>query len=217
MIRKSLSILTIFLLFLCQLTAQNFTQAEKNLLLAGDTAKLMRVLVYNDPSDLMILNSQSIDIDPADPLLPLLANRMYKAMVDTANPGVGIAAPQVGINRNAIWVKRYDKPGAPFQFCINPKILKYTILHRKGGEGCLSIPEERGLVYRSYAILIEYKTFDGVSHKEMVDDNTAIIFQHEIDHLNGLLFPDRMREQQLELFLPIPQGMEFYIKPTITP
>ena len=217
MIRKGLFISAVSLLFLCHLNGQNFTRAETNQILAGDTANMMRVLVYNDPSDLMILNSQSIDIDPADPLLPLLANRMYKSMVDTANPGVGIAAPQVGLNRNAIWVKRFDKPGSPFQFCINPKILKYTILHRKGGEGCLSIPEERGLVYRSYAILIEYKTIDGVSHKEMVDDNTAVIFQHEIDHLNGLLFPDRMREQQGEFFLPIPQGMEFYIKPTMTP
>lgn len=217
MIRKGLLTFSISLLILCGLTAQNFTLTEKNQILTGDTAKMMRVLVYNNPSDLMILNSQSIDIDHADPLLPLLANRMYKAMVDTANPGVGIAAPQVGINRNVIWVKRYDKPGAPSQFCINPRILKYTILHRKGGEGCLSLPEERGLLYRSYAILIEYKSFDGVSHKEMVDDNTAVIFQHEIDHLNGLLFPDRMREQQGEFYLPIPQGMEFYIKPTMTP
>lgn len=217
MIRKGLLTFSISLLILCGLTAQNFTLTERNQILAGDTAKMMRVLVYNNPSDLMILNSQSIDIDPADPLLPLLANRMYKAMVDTANPGVGIAAPQVGINRNVIWVKRYDKPGAPSQFCINPRILKYTILHRKGGEGCLSLPEERGLLYRSYAIFIEYKSFDGLNHKEMVDDNTAVIFQHEIDHLNGLLFPDRMREQQGEFYLPIPQGMEFYIKPTMTP
>ncbi|MBK6965578.1 MAG: peptide deformylase [Bacteroidales bacterium] len=217
MIRKSLLTFSIIMLILCGLDAQNFTLTEKNQILAGDTTKMMRVLVYTDPSDLMTLNSQSIDIDPADPMLPLLAGRMHKAMVDTANPGVGIAAPQVGINRNVIWVKRYDKPGSPFQFCINPRILKYTILHRKGGEGCLSIPEERGLLYRSYAILVEYKTFDGASHKEMVDDNTAIIFQHEIDHLNGLLFPDRMREQQGEFFLPIPQGMEFYIKPTMTP
>ena len=70
MIRKDLLFLTVSILFSCHLTAQNFTQSEKNQILAVDTAKMMRILVYNDPSDLMILNSQSIDIDPADPLLP---------------------------------------------------------------------------------------------------------------------------------------------------
>lgn len=193
--------------------SQNFTPAERQLILSGDTANMMRVLQYNNPADLLILNTPSADIDPSDPLLPLLASRMFKSMLDSANPGVGISAPQVGINRNAFWIQRFDKSGVHYEFCMNPRILKYSILHRKGGEGCLSMPGERGLVYRSYAIQVEYLTLNGETKNEMLDDNTAVVFQHEADHLLGWLFPDRMREQQGIFFMQIPQGMEFYIRP----
>jgi peptide deformylase len=215
--KKSLPLIAFSLLVFSQLSGQNFIPSEKSLILSGDTAKMMRVLVYNSPTDLMTLNTQSIDIDPADPLLPVLARRMYKAMRDTTNSGVGIAAPQVGINRNAMWVQRFDKSGTPFEFLINPRVLKYSMLHRKGGEGCLSMPGERGTLYRSYSILVEYQKMDGSKHKEMFEDNTAIIFQHEIDHLNGYMFPDRMREQQGTFFMPMPQGVEFFIKLSSNP
>ncbi len=208
-------LITACFLYFSQLVAQNFNPVEKGLILAGDTSSVMRVLVFTAPEDLNVLNTISSDIDPSDPFLPLLARRMYKTMRDTANPGVGISAPQVGINRNAIWVQRYDKSGAPFEFYINPKIKKSTILNRKGGEGCLSMPEERGSLLRSYAILIEYQTFDGIIHTEMVEDFTAVIFQHETDHLKGMILPDRMREQQNSFALPLPQGMELFIKPSM--
>lgn len=217
MIRKTLMFFAGSFLLLCQITAQNFTPAERSLILSGDTATMLRILVYNAPVDLEVLNTESSDIDPAEPLLPLLAKRMYRAMRDTASSGVGIAAPQVGINRNAIWVQRFDKSGSPFEFYINPVIRKYTILNRKGGEGCLSVPDERGLLLRSYAILLEYQTFDGTSHTEMIEDFTAVIFQHETDHLKGMIFPDRMREQQNAFALPLPQGMELFIKPVMGP
>ncbi|MBK9356087.1 MAG: peptide deformylase [Bacteroidales bacterium] len=210
---KSLIVLAGSLLISCLLTAQNFTPAEKSLIMAGDTAKMMRVLIYTNDADLKVLNSESTDIDPSDPLLPLLARRMYKAMRDSANSGVGIAAPQVGINRNVIWVQRFDKSGSPFEFYINPRITKYSILNRKGGEGCLSVPEERGLLLRSYAILIEYQSFDGTRHHELIEDFTSVIFQHETDHLKGFLFPDRMREQQSAISLPLPQNVELFIRP----
>lgn len=213
--KKTFVVLAFGLLLITNLIAQNFTATERSLIMSGDTAKMMRVLTYNLPPDLQILNTVSIDIDPADPDLPLLARRMYLSMRDTANPGVGIAAPQVGINRNVIWVQRFDKSGSPFEFYINPRILKYSVLNRKGGEGCLSVPEERGLLLRSYAILLEYQTFNGAKHTEMIEDFTSVIFQHETDHLIGMLFPDRMREQQNALALPLPQGMELFIKPIV--
>jgi peptide deformylase len=215
MIRKSLLIFAIGLLYVSPITAQNFTFAEKSLILAGDTAKKMRVLVYTSPVDLEILNTESSDIDPSDPLLPLLARRMYKTMRDSANSGVGIAAPQIGINRNVIWVQRFDKSRSPFEFYINPRITKYSILNRKGGEGCLSVPEERGIMLRSYVVLVEYQTYDGIWHHELIEDFTAVIFQHETDHLKGFLFPDRMREQQSAIALPLPQNVELFIRPEL--
>lgn len=213
--KKKLLFIIVTILCAFQLSAQNFTPAEKSIIRVGDTAKMMRVLVFSSPVDLETLNMESSDIDPADSLLPLLARRMYLAMRDSASPGVGISAPQVGINRNAIWVQRFDKSGSPFEFYINPKIKKYTILNRKGGEGCLSMPGDRGILLRSYAVLIEYQLIDGTLHTEMVEDFTSVIFQHETDHLKGMMFPDRMREQQSAISLPLPQGVEFFIKPEI--
>jgi peptide deformylase len=207
----------IFLLVFSQLIAQNFTHSEKQLLLSGDTTIMMRILIYTNPMDMDVLGADSKDIDPADSLLGLLSRRMFLSMRDTANPGVGIAAPQVGINRNAFWVQRFDKSGSPFEFFINPKIIKQSILTRKGGEGCLSMPGERGMVMRSYAIHVEYQSFDGGWHSEMLEDFTAVIFQHEYDHLRGMLFSDRIREQQNALALPLPQGMELLIRPYIAP
>ncbi|MBC8882444.1 peptide deformylase [Flavobacterium piscinae] len=104
-------------------------------------------------------------------------------------------APQVGINRNLFWVQRFDKPGEPFEFYINPKIIWRSELLRKGMEGCLSIPEDRGDVYRNYTIKVTYFDLKGNFKEEIVEGFTAVIFQHEEDHLNGILFTDRIIEQ----------------------
>ena len=213
--RFSFTLSMIFLLMVSQLTAQNFSAVEKQLILSGDTATLLRVYVNTSNYDMEVLGKVSQDIDPADPLLPLLSRRMYLSMRDTANPGVGIAAPQIGINRNVIWIQRFDKSGSPFEFMINPAVIKASLLSRKGGEGCLSVPDERGELLRSYAIMIEYRSFDGGWHTEMLEDFSAVIFQHEYDHLQGILFPERMRMQQQELVLPVPEGVQLFIRPTL--
>ena len=212
---KALLFVFSFLMIINHLSAQNFSEYEKQKILSGDTTTLLQVLVNTHVLDMEVLGAVSRDIDPSDSLLPLLSRRMYLSMRDTANPGVGIAAPQVGINRNAIWVQRFDKPGSPFEFYINPRILKASLLTRKGGEGCLSVPDERGELMRSYAIMIEYQSFDGGWHTEMLEDFSAVIFQHEHDHLQGILFPDRMRMQQNELALPLPEGVQLFIRPTM--
>ena len=212
--RKALPFILSFLMIINHLSAQNFTPAEKQRILSGDTTAMLQVLVNTNAFDMEVLGAVSRDIDPYDPLLPLLSRRMYLSMRDTANPGVGIAAPQTGINRNAIWIQRFDKPGSPFEFYINPKIIKASILSRKGGEGCLSVPDKRGELMRSYAIMIEYQSFEGGWHTEMLEDFSAVIFQHEHDHLQGILFPDRMRMQQNELVLPLPEGVQLFIRPT---
>lgn len=212
--RKALPFILFFLMIINHLSAQNFSPTEKQKILSGDTTAMLQVLVNTNPMEMEILSEVSRDIDPYDPLLPLLSRRMYLSMRDTANPGVGIAAPQIGINRNAIWIQRFDKPGSPFEFMINPRIIKASILTRKGGEGCLSVPDERGELMRSYAIMIEYQSFDGGWHTEMLEDFSAVIFQHEYDHLQGILFPERMQIQQNELALPVPEGVKLFIRPT---
>ena len=159
---------------------------------------MMRITQTTDVADLKILSTISTDIRPDDPLIGLLARRMYLSV--TAAQGVGIAAPQVGINRNVIWVMRFDKPGQPFECYINPKIAWKSELMQLGAEGCLSIPDVRDSVVRSYAIQLSYSTLSGAHQTEVVEGFTAVIFQHEIDHLYGVLFPQRVDEQNTQTY-----------------
>jgi len=109
--------------------------------------------------------------------------------------GVGIAAPQVGILKNMICVQRFDKESFPFEIYCNPVITKYSVKKRPCPEGCLSIPKLSATTYdRAYTVLIEYDTLKGEHKIESVSDFTSVIFQHEIDHLNGILFIDHLKK-----------------------
>lgn len=185
----------IFILsFSCIRESDEFSELEKELIHSGDSTQMMRVLQTDNHSDSLILRKMSSRVNPGkkDETLRLLIARMYESMRDSLRPGVGIAAPQVGINRNVIWVQRFDKEGEPFEVYLNPEILKYSGLTRKGFEGCLSIPDCREEVCRSYTILVKYQLLNGMKKMEMVEGFTAVIFQHEVDHLNGVLFTDRL-------------------------
>jgi len=180
--------------------AQRFNDAERRLITSGDTTKLLRIIPLSEPEGYKVLKSVSMDVDYSDPLLPLLKERMYKAVTDTSAGGVGIAAPQVGINRNLIWVQRFDKEEAPFEFFINPRIVWRSSLLRRGTEGDLSFSDKRGDVVRSYTIMVTYTGMDGKQHIELLEDFTAVIFQHETDHLFGTLLTDRLEEQKDKIY-----------------
>ncbi|NVO02356.1 MAG: peptide deformylase [Bacteroidetes bacterium] len=166
----------------------------------SDTSK-MRLLTIFNYSDSLKLRKKCTDVKPDtnDIALMRLIDRMLVTVKDPANAGVGIAAPQVGINRNIIWVQRRDKVGYPFEVFLNVKIVLYS--NKKinfAGDGCLSIPGIHGTSSRYTAVAIEYDKIDGTHHQELVEgyaastNFAAIIFQHEIDHLNGILFIDRL-------------------------
>src|SRR5690606_36602675 len=193
-------------------TPKPMTTAERELILSGDTAQLMRVIQDTVAAEEAILRKLSVDIDPNDPLLPLLAKRMYLSVTDSLHPGVGIAAPQVGINRNVIWVQRFDKPGEPMELYLNPKITWRSKLLRKGLEGCLSIPDTMGQVLRNYTIRLTYQDRAGMQHEEMVEGFTAVIFQHETDHLYGIHFTDRQTEQEQGTYHRISDETDLYLK-----
>ncbi|MDJ0714218.1 MAG: peptide deformylase [Prochloraceae cyanobacterium] len=124
--------------------------------------------------------------------------------VSSAN-GVGIAAPQVSQSYRLFIVasrpnSRY--PNAPLMkplVIINPKITGHSEEMVKGWEGCLSIPGIRGLVPRYRTIEVEYLSVDGTLHRQEFTDFVARIFQHELDHLNGIVFVDRL-ETTLDMF-----------------
>lgn len=198
--------------------AKNFTEREKKIISNAAPSDKMYVLQTNVEPDSIILRTTSEDVKYDDPLLATLTARMYATVQDPEHAGVGIAAPQVGINKNIIWVQRFDKAEQPFEVYLNPKIIWRSKLLRKGMEGCLSIPDLRQDVVRSYSIKIQYTNKEGKSVEEIVEGFTAVIFQHEVDHLYGILFPDRIVEQEQRQETSLADKIEFSIeKGTIVP
>lgn len=176
--------------------SKNFSKEEISLIFSGESNQSMRVLSIYNQSDSILLRTKCADVivDSEDKTLMHLVDRMYATVTDSLNDGVGIAAPQIGILKNIIWVQRYDKDGNPFEVYFNPKIKKYTKRKLNWLEGCLSIPGRRDTTTtRSYAILLEYTDVQNTQQIEMVEGFTAIIFQHEIDHINGILYLDRLK------------------------
>lgn len=201
---------TVFTFFclglLFTVSGQNYTplsQAERDLIgNASDTS--MRVLQLTAHEDSLILKSVSHDIDPEDPSTRTLAQRMLLSVIKTG--GVGIAAPQVGINRRLILVQRFDKVGFPFEVFINPRILWASGLYQSGPEGDLSF-EERADVKRNYIVQIEYENPDGETISEILEGFTAVIYQHERDHLDGILLTDRAQSFSEENFHEVNSGL----------
>lgn len=178
-----------------------FTPEQVRLITSGQSDQPMRVYQITNTEDSILLRTQSEDIkaDPDDEVLRLLIDRMYATVRDSMSLGAGIAAPQVGILKNVIWVQRFDKEGFPFEAYINPKIVQYSEMKWPCREGCLSIPDRRDTTKtRAYAILVAYDRPDGSHHMEMVEEFTAVIFQHEVDHLNGILYLDHLQQESAE-------------------
>ena len=146
------------------------------------------------PADSAILRASSTDLGPAElasAQLQTLLAKMYRTLTDPSQDGVGIAAPQVGINRRIVMVMRYDKPGKPIEPYLNIQIDSLLGVPVPGPEGCLSVPPYRGVVKRAPKVQISYLQADGTPVTEQVEGYSAIIFQHECDHLDGILYTDR--------------------------
>jgi len=135
-----------------------------------------------------------------DEWVQALSNNLMTTLV--GSNGVGIAAPQVAVPYQLLIVAsrpnlRY--PNAPTMsptVMINPRSLSHSQEIIKDWEGCLSVPGIRGLVPRYRAIAIEYTAIDGTMQRQELTDFVARIFQHEFDHLQGLVFLDRIESTQ---------------------
>lgn len=189
---------------------------------AADKAEdaIMRVLTVDDSPGLSVLRARSSDLS-AEALCSenfrILAGRMLSTVTHPSQDGVGIAAPQVGINRRVIAVQRFDKPGEPFEVYADIRIVSLSDSVAVGREGCLSVPGKYGEVERSQEIVIEYADIKALQAAQtngrsgrrpsermfrrnscvppMATDTirgfTAVIFQHETDHLDGILYTDK--------------------------
>jgi peptide deformylase len=134
---------------------------------------------------------------------------MTKALDNAKDPeGVGLAAPQVGKSLQIFVVRQTKK--SPLLTFINPKImtpLGDPVVKKKKKkessvklEGCLSLQDVWGVVYRHPSVVLEYMDEEGTIHQKKFTGFLATIIQHEVDHLNGILFPKRVIEQDGQLY-----------------
>ncbi len=149
-----------------------------------------------------ILGTPSLPLDnPSNPDLAFL-EPLLRDMQDTMlqEGGVGIAAPQIGCNRRVILfgfednVRYPDELAVPFTVLINPTINALSDEMIDGWEGCLSVPGLRGLVSRYTKI--EYSGYDqtGQLITRIAEGFHARVVQHECDHLDGILYPQRIKD-----------------------
>ena len=125
---------------------------------------------------------------------------LSKAMHSTMRErnGVGIAAPQVYVSKRVIIVAsrpnpRYpDAPEMDAIVMVNPEIIQKSVQTVLGEEGCLSVPNERGEVARAEQITVKYQTLNGDEITQVFQGFPARIVQHEVDHLDGVLFVERV-------------------------
>ena len=179
------------------------TTQEKEIINNGSATTPFRVLKTDNPEDSLFLRKKSTDINVNDikgnKELELFILRLKETLIK--EEGVGIAAPQVGIARNIFLFTKINEPDFPVQEAINPRIVdKSEEIVCFQGDGCLSIPNQSGSSNRYAWVDVEYYNIKGELIKERLSgysrksDFTGVIFQHEFDHLEGVLFIDKLCE-----------------------
>ncbi len=155
-----------------------------------------KVRIIGDP----ILRKKAEPIIEFDKKLHKFVDDMIDIMY--VEDGIGLAAPQIGFSRQVVVVDASElvKGEYPRAF-INPQILEFSEETDIKEEGCLSIPGVHEEVSRSTRILLKYQNEKGKTFTEEYTDWLARILQHEIDHLNGILFVDRISPVKRNLLI----------------
>lgn len=190
---RKLLYMTIFSSIILASCSGEFSKSEREII--GNSGEgIMPLWTVNIPEEEEFLRLKAEPLTAsmiATPEFNVLCERMLATVNDPDNEGVGIAAPQVGLSRRLVAVQRFDKEGEPFEFFVNPEIVEFSEEREYGSEGCLSVPDMSGDVLRSTSIRLRYnRPSDFELVEEVVEGFTAVIFQHEIDHLDGVLYID---------------------------
>ncbi len=155
---------------------------------------IRRIVEYPEP----ILRVKAKDVEIFDEELKILIEDMAQTMFDA--PGIGLAAPQVGESLQVIVVDT-TVLGEEQQHMalVNPKVIDHQD-SQVDEEGCLSVPELTAKVQRYKKITVSYQSEDGTEHELTAEDRFAVVLQHEIDHLNGILFIDHLSPLKRNLY-----------------
>lgn len=185
---KKILFLIMLLTVSCGRNAGDFTAAEKALIHRTDAGiesivpeGTMRVLTIADPADNEVLRAPSSYLSEKalrSEDYAALCSLMVATVTHPSQDGVGIAGPQVGLNRRVVAVQRFDKEGEPFEVYPNISITWASDSKEAGPEGCLSVPDRREDVLRSTEIEIEYAKLKLQNHIIMDWQVCLKIFGH---------------------------------------
>jgi peptide deformylase len=156
---------------------------------------VLDILTYPDK----VLKKQTTPVENIDGGMQTLIDNMATTMY--AAPGVGLAAPQVGISQSFIVYDIAPKEdGHDLHVLINPRIIESEGEIVSENEGCLSVPDFRADVKRNARVLVEGVDRDGNPLRFEAEGMLAIVIQHELDHLGGTLFIDRISALKRNLY-----------------
>lgn len=146
------------------------------------------------------LREKSTPVERIDGEIETLIADMFETM--HAAPGIGLAAIQIGVPKRLITIDiaRKEEPPAPQAF-INPRIVSVSEEMSSYEEGCLSIPEYYGEIERPARIKVAFETAKGDTREIEADGLLATVLQHEIDHLDGVLFIDHLSRLKRQLVI----------------
>jgi len=156
---------------------------------------LLNILTYPDP----FLRQPTKPVTDIDDQIQAIIENMAETMYDA--PGVGLAAIQAGIDKSIIvYDPEADDRKRDFQVLINPEIVFSDGAMVSENEGCLSVPDFRADVKRSEQVIVEALDRNGKPLKIETEGLLSVIMQHEIDHLKGVLFIDRISALKRQLY-----------------
>ncbi len=162
---------------------------------------LLSIIETPDPR----LRTISEPVEAFNAELKTLIDDMFETMY--AAPGIGLAAIQVGVPKRLLVIdlqEQEDEEGKPIReprVFINPEILEESEEVQVYSEGCLSVPDQYADVERPATVRARWQDRDGKTHEEQLDGLIAVCLQHEMDHLEGILFIDRLSRLKRELVL----------------
>ncbi len=156
---------------------------------------VLEILRYPDPFLRQPTNPVEVIDDGIQRLIEDMADTMYD------EPGVGLAAIQVGMDKSIIvYAATPREEGREFQALINPEIVASSGSTLSENEGCLSVPDFRADAKRYAEVQVKGLDRDGNPVQFDADGFLAVVLQHEIDHLNGILFIDRISSLKRQLY-----------------